>query len=673
MQSPSTAEESALRAAAPDSAALVAFMARVHSDLAEAVRTAIQNAAAELAAWTPQAIVPAERALVAPAMALLHGHREALVTAICVAIHQRLEKRPEPERGAADAALPLTLIDETQIDEDIEIARVVQAIDSACEAELRHLTALVCSLQGLRSVDPQATPLPPLACAGGLRDGLLKLVPDSALRLLLLRHLGSALGKVLRRVFVALSDGLSLQGVRPAQFRLRLTPAAKGVAPPPGARAPEVEVEVENMATASASLLRLLERARQALPHTDEPTALRLFSEPLPAGAAGPTLAPSAAVHLMERLLAQIEQLLGGTSGARAILAPLYAPARSLAASDSQVFSTPSHPWWQLLDLLMAAATVHDDGDDSSPGLVSRSLGLVVRRMSETRPLDLAACQTAADGIRRAVTRSLDDRHAELEARSRSIQAAVDHDEVEAELREQLVLQLSSMSVCPGLRQFLLGPWAQAMAHATLRDGANSSALDALAFIVDDLIRALSRPGRPVSAAQRAVLLRQVADGLAGAGLPAARVEAELADLESLLCQPPAARQEPSDEAADPISCDEAAALQASLPTVPILLSGTGFDSTLEAASHRSWLDLLQPGSYCRLFLMGRWMTTQLTWVSTTHNLFVFAGRRHGQTHSLTRRMLTKLRNAGLAASIEDGFLLAQAMDTLTEVEIGGG
>jgi hypothetical protein len=35
--------------------------------------------------------------------------------------------------------------------------------------------------------------------------------------------------------------------------------------------------------------------------------------------------------------------------------------------------------------------------------------------------------------------------------------------------------------------------------------------------------------------------------------------------------------------------------------------------------------------------------------------------------------MLTKLRNAGLAASIEDGYLLAQAMDTLTEVELGGG
>ena len=59
--------------------------------------------------------------------------------------------------------------------------------------------------------------------------------------------------------------------------------------------------------------------------------------------------------------------------------------------------------------------------------------------------------------------------------------------------------------------------------------------------------------------------------------------------------------------------------------------------------------------------------------MSTTRKLFVFTGRHGGGTHSLTRRMLTKLRNAGLATAIEPGFMLAQALDTLSESDLGTG
>ena len=62
-------------------------------------------------------------------------------------------------------------------------------------------------------------------------------------------------------------------------------------------------------------------------------------------------------------------------------------------------------------------------------------------------------------------------------------------------------------------------------------------------------------------------------------------------------------------------------------------------------------------------------MTAQLSWVSDSHNLFLFSSRHGGRTHSLTRRMLGKLRNAGLAASIEQGTLLAQAMQQLAETD----
>ena len=166
-------------------------------------------------------------------------------------------------------------------------------------------------------------------------------------------------------------------------------------------------------------------------------------------------------------------------------------------------------------------------------------------------------------------------------------------------------------------------------------------------------------------------VLRQVAEGLGQASLPQARVDAELTELKALLVDPPEVPIEAPPEPAAPLPPIAAVDLLGSLPTVPIVPFGTNFDSMLEEAGHRSWLDLLRPGTYCRMFLLGRWMTTQLSWVSPTHNLYVFSSRHGGRTHSMTRRMLTKLRNAGLATSIEDGELLAQAMDSLADTGFG--
>ena len=73
----------------------------------------------------------------------------------------------------------------------------------------------------------------------------------------------------------------------------------------------------------------------------------------------------------------------------------------------------------------------------------------------------------------------------------------------------------------------------------------------------------------------------------------------------------------------------------------------------------------LQPGDCCRLFLQGQWMTTRLHWVGPGQRLFLFQSRHGGRSHSLTQRMLQKLREAGLATRIDDNLMRAQAMDSL--------
>lgn len=688
MLTPSTAEHAALLDAEP--APYREFIEQMRASVPTWVRAALLRCSGEIGSIGIRELPPADRPNVAPALALLHGSRESLVgelsSALCRVIGAPVSRAPMAGSGAGD--LPsLTLIDESQIDEDIEIARIVQAIEAGCEAESRQLTALVCGLRGLRGVDPAAAPLPPLACATALREGLAARVPDAGLRLLLLRHLGPAVGHELRSVFGELAAGLSRQGLRPARFQVRreAVPAARGAADaaaapgrtsgpgaaglPDAGRSPDLAAP-----PGAAALWRLLERARElepaetVAPDDSSMPALRLMDEPIPAGERRPpSIDGAAAVRLMDQLLLRVEQTLGAGGGARRLLSELREPARRLAEHENGLWTDAGHPWWQFLDRLMSVGSVNEVGADAEAGLVTRSLGLVVERMRQSQPLDRAACQAAADGVQRLAQRELRERHGVLEQQSRTLQREVDHAEVESEVRQQIVLQLRSSAVSSALRRFLVGPWAQAMAKTALAHGPNAPALDERACIVDDLIRATARPGQPASGALRAVLLRQVRQGLEQADLAPERIETELSELEALLRKPPPAERAPDPDPAESLTPDALAVLQANLPTVPVMLQGTEADSTLEAASQRPWLDELEPGALCRLFLLGRWITAQLGWVSPTRNLYVFASRDGGRTHSLTRRMLGKLRNAGLATSVHDGFLLAQAMESLAD------
>jgi hypothetical protein len=689
---PPSSEARALRAATPAEPEALAQLVR--SGLTDWVRAMVSGATAELESSALRHAVAGDRSHTATALALLQGRRELVVDRLAHGIASRIDAAPPGRptaRVAADEAgeLKLTLIDEAQIDEDIEIARIVQAIEAEADGELQQLAALASGLRGLPGIDFAALPLRPLACASGLRAGLVELAPDPGTRLLLLRQLGSAMGHELRRVARDLSNTLLGWGVQPAQYRVKHTAAP----PAPTSNARRREDAVQPAAStappavdASAALWRLVERARQtlaaetplaaptasanALPAADEALTLRLFADPLPAERTRAPLEPGAAAELMERLFAQIEQHLGTTPAARSLLSGLYAPGRALAAHEPQLWTSLDHPWWKLLDRLIAMGSVHgstDEGADGpAAGAVTQSLGLVMRSLRQSPAPSRLTLQAAADEVQQLATRAMDERTSTLQGQLGDIQRQADRDEVEVELREQIVQQLRSSPVCPGLRQFLVGPWTQAMTAVTLQHGLHCAQMGGLALVVDDLIRATARPGQRVSRAQRAVLLRQVSEGLAHAGLPPSRNDAEMADLQALLENPPPVQEERWEDPVDSGPAPLVLELQAGLPTVPIAM-GPGIDTTLEVAGHKPWLDELAPGAYCRLFLLGRWMTAQLTWVSDSHNLYLFSSRHGGRTHSLTRRMLGKLRAAGLATSVEDGALLAQAMDQLAD------
>ncbi len=666
------------------------FLRAVRQGLEAWVRAAVDQAAEDLSSSAQRLAVAGGREHTTPVLAVLRKDREELVLRITQALRGQLDV---PASGSvapgssspSSGELTLTLIGEAQIDEEIETARIVQQIESEADAELQELNALCSSLRRLGQVDPRAAPLRPLVCAQGLREGLAGLPVEAGTRLLLLRALGSAVGQQMRGVYSKQAQLVSSWGVRPAAFRIRQTASAVRV--PADATRPGELSSPDEPAAAAQSMERLVQWARATAPAAlDEATAdkdpesdgtglnLRLLTDLAPAGQGGPSLPRPAADQLMQRLFNQLGAQGDVSPAARQLVQGLEWAGRELVKQDPALWSKPEHPWWTLIDRLLAVGAVHEDLGAQDQGTLHASLNQVVRRIQQAPQLGLQACQQAADEVQAVASQLLEGEASALLDQVSDIQHQADREETESELRLQLVQQLQATPVCSELRRFLVGPWTQAMAAQVRHHGPDSNEMAATALVVDDLIRATAKPGQRVSSAQRAVLLRQVQEGLTLAGLPPTRVQAELVDLTALLRDPPPLqdsavdsesevendRDSPWSAAPHKLNAEQALDLHAGLPTVPLAMG-----AEMQAVDPGDWLSTLDAGAYCRLFLQGQWLTAQLRWVSPSRNLFLFNSRHGGRAHSLTRRMLQKLRNAGLATSIEDGFLLAQAMDTL--------
>ncbi|MFY8085695.1 MAG: DUF1631 family protein, partial [Rubrivivax sp.] len=145
------------------------FLLEVRAGLSHWVRAMVLQTLDGMASAQQLHAVAGDRQHTAPALALLKKQMPALAERITQELQAAMDGG-EPAAPVVRPARPtLSLMDESQIDEDIEIGRLVQAIDSGAEIELQQLAALCGGLRGLPHVDARAVPLPPLACARAIR------------------------------------------------------------------------------------------------------------------------------------------------------------------------------------------------------------------------------------------------------------------------------------------------------------------------------------------------------------------------------------------------------------------------------------------------------------------------------------------------------------------------
>jgi hypothetical protein len=513
-----------------------------------------------------------------------------------------------------------------------------------------------------------------------------------AQRLLLLRELGAAIGGQLVQQYQQQCERLADWGVAPTPFTLRLSlPDAREARPGAAPVGPGVAAKAPAPAGAPSEL------ATEALRRLGVDAAVQ-------SGSATP--APDVMAQLLGVLLSRVPL----TDEARDLIRRLDEPARRIASQEPAVWQSPEHPLWQLLDRLVATGTVHDPRQpvaaadptthDTQGGTLGDALERAVHQLETSHAPDSAQCQAALSAVDFAITGLLDEQASRVAPQAQALQRHLARNELEDRLREQVVQQVRTSGAPPALRRFLVGPWSGAMAHSAQHHGPDSPQMRSQAELVDQLIGACQRPAdRRLSNATFTRCITHARLGLIEAGLPEARVEAELAELEQVLRQPWGADVEASDttpaiDAATPAPAVAPAFAPASvatavkpapvaaapaphflataplglheaLPTVPIEMYPADGEPEPGAGLVAAWLDGLKPGQVCRLYLLDRWMNAQLVWCSDNRSMFVFNSRHGGRTHSLTRRSLDKLRAAGLATTIERGQFVAQALREL--------
>ncbi|KPF58526.1 hypothetical protein D621_05915 [beta proteobacterium AAP51] len=693
------------------------FVQQVQQSVDGWLGAALDRAADNLEAPSKRQRVHADYMQIGAMLLVLRQQRAELLHTVGEALRQRAgahwHAAPAPEKAAPSPEAPstrlhLSLISEAQIDDEIETARTVQIIEAEAEAELQELTALCSGLLGRPTIEREMLPLRPADCARALREGVGQLVQDAAPRAALLRALGQAVGVQMRQVYAAQVAALQQAGVKPAAFRIQNSPSGPeaprealrklvGLAQREGQPAPPLPMGAAGPAAAPAPApaAGVTGHAAQA-GHTGSTGPegavgeLRFFDTPPAYGSGEAPLPQGAAEKLMQGLFNELRRQSNSMAAQGPFLRRVEEVAQRAALADPALWSDPEHPWWQLLDRLLATGVLHDDLKPHQQGLLRQTLEAVVQQVESAARVDGPACRQAADELQTRTSQLMESTAAPPAEEVDELRRLADREELEASFRLQIVHQLRSTPTSGELRRFLVGPWTLTLVALAQQHGADSPQVAHAALVVDDLIHATARPGQRVSRAQRHVLLRQVGEGLTGAAFPAPRVDAELAELAELLRNPPphpgAAEggQVGTSEGEEPPAVDaEAPALanltepapldlHGRLPTVPMaLLDGSAAAPATQggpaALNHGDWMATLKPGDACRLFLQGQWMTARLQWVGPGQRLFLFKSRHGGRSHSLTHRMLHKLREAGLATHIEPSLLRAQAMDSMLQ------
>lgn len=619
-------------------------------------------------------------------------------------LRESLEAAAAPRQRVAPALnlAELSLVDEGQAAEDIEISRIVALIDLKAEWELRELQAFTATLRGETQIRRESNPARPEVYARALSRSTHEIIVPGEARVLLLRSAGEALAGALKDAYARMCRQLERDGVEPLAFRAvphGTEPQTVDITDPQALGQLLDRVRASSGATAAAdpastvagSLDLALDdlSARIDAQHVPQPADAPQVSVPnvlrqlQPAVSSQDAPADPQVIELLSRLFDQILADTRLMPAVKGVLGRLQVSVLRVALRDPSLLRQHDHPTWQLLNRLASHCVGYDDpGDERLADFLGFMENLIARVAATPRPdahLYRQALQEVNDFIDAKSREAMERSRAALE----KLQRIERREQLCTVLRQQ-IRQMKDVDVSTPLRDFLFGPWVDAMVEAMARYGEHDERTTRMLQTVDDLLWTLQPPrtsgDRDRLRAMLPDLVARLQAGMDVVGLPQAQREGVLAELmahhaTSLRAAAPAPRELTPEEIVqrmrdepDPTSAfgRHDGVDRGALPTVPVgLMSEDGSDAGRRA--RQAWMARLQPGTWFHMFVQGDWETAQLMWSSDDGQFFSFASHHAGQSHSLTRRAIERLLAEGLIAVLEDRPLMQRAFDSLLQ------
>ncbi|MGE4239301.1 DUF1631 family protein [Ramlibacter sp.] len=502
-----------------------AFMKEASAQGRPLMQRVVARALMEMPQHAARAPDAFERTALAEAARLLAEHQAMVVDAYP---HALLVEFAHAVAGDARDAGGVTfdsleLMGDDQMHESVEIMRTQQAVGSAVEAELAELNALVCALQGLKTVQPARNPLRPEMYVRALRTVTQKSPVNPRMRRRWLTELGTAFGPELARCYSDLCAALRAQGVREAEYGIvRPPPSPHASAAIAAATAADdaAASEAQRKALLNVNELRQLLAGRggagadapkgappgaPAAPQRTDyaptmPAAFELLQEmrqvdklkqvlrdnPSPAveGLSPSQQLAREVVRLMVRNIAADERILPPVSELVRALEPALL---SLAMADPRFFSDAKHPARELLGEMTQRSLAWSSVQ--SPGFAGflEPLGQAVEVLRETHASGAEPFAFALATLREAWGEAEQRERRRREKAVRALLNAEQRNMVAAKVAEELKQRHADDEAPTWVWKFVMGPWTQVIAQARLSAGATME-VDSLETLAADLL-----------------------------------------------------------------------------------------------------------------------------------------------------------------------------------------
>ncbi|MCU0772927.1 MAG: DUF1631 domain-containing protein [Ideonella sp.] len=296
---------------------------------------------------------PRER-LLSPTEAKLHSelahglsqHRErcaaAFVEALGDLVTEDLARRyvDVGSHGSASEPSRLTLMDETDLAADVELARTIEQIQDVAEWEQRELQTFTSTLAGLDHVEPTSNPLRAEIMAKAFWYAADALPMARGFQVLFMHVGGESLAQALKMAYAASATRLESMGIEPSKYRT-------GVPPTPNASADRQAYALESRAPARPPAGPPADLAPPGMGVA--PPALRQGADDLHAARA---MVDRQVTEMVNRMFSAIEAERGLHPELRELIRRLKDSTLRMALKDPDMLDEAEHPAWHLLDRL---------------------------------------------------------------------------------------------------------------------------------------------------------------------------------------------------------------------------------------------------------------------------------------------------------------------------------